>query len=113
MQDEFIFWISGVFEDTPLPHEISNIYFCLHTDNNAKFLSFGGNEQKLKKLVSFEFYPLEAQFFPIKNYETFSLFSLRKLLENSCNKSKFITEFQNKTIFYGTFGSNNIYKLEC
>ena len=112
MEKEFIFWVMGVLEDAPIPYEVMEIYFCLHRENGNIFLSFGGNEKKEKMVFNFEYYPLEAQFFPIKNQLKFSLFSLRKLLESALTNEDFYNAFQEKNLYYSLFGSKEIYKLE-
>lgn len=112
MVNEFIFWVMGVLEDDPIPYEVKEIYFCLHRENGNIFLSFGGNEKKEKIVFNFEYYPLEAQFFPIIDQNKFSLFSLRKLLESALDNQDFFNAFFEKNINYSVFGSKEIYKLE-
>ena len=112
MKNEFIFWVLGVLEDDPIPHEVKDVFFCLHRENGNIFLSFGGNEKKEKRIFNFEYYPLEAQFFPIPNQNTFSLFSLRMLLEDALNSQTFSTAFEGKNLFYAVFNQKEVYKLE-
>lgn len=112
MNSEFVFWVLGVLEDEPIPYEIQNIYFCLHRENGNIFLSFGGNEKTEKIVFNFEYYPLEAQFFKVENQYTFSLFTLRKLLENAFRNPYFFDAFLNKTVFLAVFGEKEVYKLE-
>ena len=112
MEIEFIFWVMGVLEDDPIPYEVKEIYFCLHRENGNIFLSFGGNEKKEKMVFNFEYYPLEAQFLPIKNQLKFSLFSLRKLLESAMKNEDFFNALYDKNVYFSIFGSKEIYKLE-
>lgn len=112
MVNEFIFWVMGVLEDDPIPYEVKEIYFCLHRENGNIFISFGGNEKTEKKVFNFEYYPLEAQFFPIIDQNKFSLFSLRKVLETAFKNEDFFNAFLEKTAHYCVFGGKEIYKLE-
>lgn len=112
MHKNFQAWVLGVFEDTPLPLECKNVYFCLHKDNAFSYLSFGANEFELNKLFNFCFYPLDAQFFDIQDIsQNFSLYNLRKLIENALNDNCFYTEFLDKSIFYGNYQSSDIFKI--
>lgn len=112
MKDEFVFWVLGVLEDDPIPYEVDDIYFCLHRENGNIFLSFGGNEKKEKRIFNFEYYPLEAQFFKIENQNTFSLFSLRKLLEYAQENPTFLEAFRDKNLYFAVFLEKEVYKLE-
>ena len=109
MQKMFEQWVLGTLEDDPLPYEVRHIIFCLHKEG---FLSFGGQEILPKMLFNFEYYPLEAQFFPLKTPQRFSLYSLRKLLENALHSDAFAHAFQEKQIFFCAFESHKIFKIE-
>ena len=112
MQQFFELWVLGVLEDSPLPYEVTNIYFCLHKDNFFSYLSFGGSEFTLKKLFNFWFYPLDGQFFDLKDTsQNFNLFNLRKLIENALKNKNFKSAFKNKKIFYGNYKDTLIYKI--
>ena len=108
---KFISWISGIFEDDPLPYEINQIYFCLCKDNNSNFICFGGNELPLKIALNFEYFPLEAQFFQFVD-NNFSLFDLRILIEKSLKKHSFSSYFRKKQIFIAIFATNKIFHIE-
>ena len=108
MQKMFELWVLGTLEDDPLPYEVRHIIFCLHKEG---FLSFGGQEILPKMIFNFEYYPLEAQFFPLKNPQRFSLYSLRKLLENALHSDIFATAFAGKTIHFGIFESAEMFEI--
>lgn len=112
MQKMFEFWVLGTLEDAPIPHEVQNIIFCLHKANDYAFLSFGGQEILPKQIFNFEYYPLEAQFFALENPQNFSLFNLRKLLENALKNEEFSRFFYGKTILFGLFESTEIFELD-
>ena len=109
MQKMFEFWVLGTLEDDPLPYEVRHIIFCLHKDG---FLSFGGQEILPKMIFNFEYYPLEAQFFPIKKPQKFSLYNLRNLLENALHNNVFAAAFKDKKIHFGIFESVEIFEVE-
>lgn len=112
MQKCFENWVIGTLEDSPIPHEVKNIYFCLHKDNAFSYLSFGGNEFASKNLFNFWFYPLDAQFFNLNDIsQTFNLTNLRKLIEKALHNPQFYQHFHNKQIYFGNFFSNDIYKI--
>lgn len=112
MKNYFLFWILGVFEDTPLPYEIKNIYFCLHRENDFYYISFGGSELPLERIFNFEYYPLEAQFFNIWKFDKlFTLHSLKILLQDLEQTKKFSSVFNGTAIFFGVFGEKEIYLL--
>jgi len=103
-------WLLGLFEDDPIPYEIKNLYFILHKENNAPFLSFAGSELPLKKLINFEYYPLEAQFFPTHKFQKdFNLTNLKSLVEKLQNDKAIEEIFIEKTLFIGIFGQKEIY----
>ena len=108
MQKMFELWVLGTLEDDPLPYEVRHIIFCLHKDG---FLSFGGQEILPKMIFNFEYYPLESQFFPIQNPQNFSLYNLRKLLENALHSDVFANSFADKTIHFGIYESTEIFEI--
>ena len=108
MQKMFEQWVLGTLEDDPLPYEVRHIIFCLHKEG---FLSFGGQEILPKMIFNFEYYPLEAQFFPLKNPQRFSLYSLRKLLENALHSDVFTRAFAGKTIHFGIYESAEMFEI--
>lgn len=109
----FISWVLNVEEDDPIPFEIQHIYFCLHRQGDYYYVSFGGNEQKQERAFSFEYYPLEAQFFDIYNLEnSFTLYDLKILVRDLLNNKTVASIFKNKNIYISVFGENDCYKLE-
>lgn len=113
MLEDFAAWLSGIFEDAPIPSEIKNIYFCLHSKNNHNYISFGGNQFESKLIFNFEYYPLEAQYFNAEIYEKeFDIIKLRTLIYKILNKSFFRDIFLNINIFVCYFGSKYFFKLE-
>lgn len=61
--NEFVNWILGIEEDDPLDPEIRFIIFSLNTKNEVNSISYAGCENKQKIVCSFDYFPLEAQFF--------------------------------------------------
>lgn len=113
MLDDFCYWVSGIFEDDPIPYEIKFIYFALHKQNNHTYISLGGTEQPLKRICNFEYYPLEAQYFNIQKYnKNFDLFCLRKLIEKSLKNNVINQYFNKKTLFFGIFFEKNVFFIE-
>ena len=56
-----MFWIRGLIEDDPIPHEIKSLVFYV---NENYEIGFSGTEkEKVEKIDLFFFYPLEAQYF--------------------------------------------------
>lgn len=56
-------WLLGLFEDEPLPYEITHLLFLLNFKNNFVSLSFSGGEYLNENNYPLDYYPLEAQFF--------------------------------------------------
>lgn len=112
MFKRFAYWLESIEEDTPLPFEINHIYFCLHKSNNYVYLSFGGNEFEIERAFNFEYYPLEAQFFNVYEFDkNFDLLKLRTLVEKILRKQFFHKLFFNKMIYISIFGENNRFKF--
>lgn len=104
MFENFLAWLSGIFEDDPIPSEVKNLYFVLHRENNYCFVSFAGNELHAPQLFNFEYYPLEAQFFDVMKYDkNFNLTKLKLLVEKLLLSQKFAKDFFEKNIFVGVF----------
>lgn len=113
MLQEFIDWIVGLIEDDPIPYEIEYLIFCLDKSNDFEHIMFAGNEKLEKCFLNFEYFPLEAQFFNVYKFKkNFSLFDLRKLIENALHFKNFKKIVENKKIIYGIYGENVIYSVE-
>lgn len=54
-------WLTGIFEDDPLPDEVKFIYFVIVDEKVSYHLEIRGSE--IKNTTYFEYYPLEAQYF--------------------------------------------------
>lgn len=61
--DEFCEWVAGVEEDDPLPSEIRFVYFVFSGGQGMNVLQYVGCEIKQKIICSFDYCPLESQFF--------------------------------------------------
>ena len=66
--DEFIAWVLGIEEEDPLDPEIAYIYFILSFDGGINSLQYAGVENKTNQICSFDYFPLEAQFFHSNNF---------------------------------------------
>lgn len=60
---EFKEWLIGIFEDDPLPREITTIYFLYGKINNLVYMRVLGTEKDKNMLSDFTYTPLEAEFF--------------------------------------------------
>ena len=65
---EFCEWVEGIEEDDPLPPEIGYIYFVFSCQNGMNVLQYAGCEHEPKMICSFDYIPLEAQFFYSRDY---------------------------------------------
>lgn len=111
--EDFYFWITGIEEDDPLPYEIKYVYFALSFKNNMCCLSYGGNENYDEIVTSFEYFPLEAQFFKNEDFNQIIEINLAKLevkqLLDDCFKNlEFKKIFEGKKIFICEIGKENI-----
>ena len=120
---DFLNWLIGIQEDTPLPYEINTVCFIIKKESALYSLSYNGEEVlvKLNKLLPNNYIPLEGEFFWCKPLFTldslskseivkrnFLLFLINDLLSYFLNKkeSKFL---KNKTIIYGFYNEKPIY----
>ena len=111
MIDEFMFWLLGIEEDTPIPYEIKYLYFCIHRENGGVFLSFGGKENADDLALNFDYMPLEAQYFYSNKLETSNVFfKVRKLIENVLTDSSF-NYLNSKDLFLAEYGKEIIYNF--
>ena len=102
MVEKFVFWLSSIIEDDPIPSEIKNIVFNVVKNGEYKYLQLIGYEKYISN-NSMCFMPLEAYYFDCKE--------LAKLSdENFYLKSKYIIEeaFSN-IILKNEFKNLNIY----
>ena len=60
---DFLAWIEGIQEETPLSNEIKNIYFILEFAQNDVVLSYSGDDKNLVVFDYGAYFPLEAQYF--------------------------------------------------
>ncbi len=102
--EEFIFWISSMVEDNPIPYEISCIYFVLDFSNRYCVLSFVGCELEENPLLNYEYFPLDAynfenqSFLQIKDIYLAKI-TVKELIEQSLETPEFKSIFNNKKIF--------------
>ena len=89
---EFCEWIAGIEEDDPLPPEIKYIFFVFSNSRGMNVLQYAGCEYKPKKICSFDYIPLEAQFFYSRNY-----------LKLSCEQAKHFAQIFTKDILHIDF----------
>ena len=109
--EDFLYWILGIQEDDPLPHEINYVYFLITFSNNTCTLVYAGSENFEKQLVNFEYFPLEAQYFYNQTFNqiteiNLALLALKQLLEDSFDNKKFKIMFKNKKIYFGEFAKS-------
>ena len=111
MQKSFVNWVLGIIEDDPIPYEIDCIFFNIHRNSFYFYLSMGGNENKISE--SFDYFPLEAQFFDIKKFNSFiTLANIKSLVEKSLHNKLFKQVFNNKKIFVHVFGEKDYFLIE-
>ncbi len=72
MTDELIFWLEEIVDDDPLPYEIKHITFLYTKQNGCFELCMGGTEQKPNPNNMFDYFPLEAQYFDLKDFAIFN-----------------------------------------
>jgi hypothetical protein len=103
MYEDFLFWITSLVEDDPIPHEIKHLYFLISFKNNICSLSFAGSEIFYNPLYNFEFYPLEAYFFKNESFNNIKEIYVAKsavkdLLEKSLENFYFAQIFKGKSV---------------
>lgn len=102
--EEFVFWITSMTEDTPIPYEIKHLYFVLDFSNNYCVLSFAGSENKQNPFLNYEYFPLEAyhfhniNFFEIKDIYLAKI-TVKELIEQGLETKRFKKLFKNKHIY--------------
>lgn len=68
LYDEFCEWVLGIEEDDPLLPEIKFVYFVFSTNQGMNVLQYAGCEFEPKTICSFDYFPLEAQFFHSREF---------------------------------------------
>lgn len=103
MLEKFIFWVESIFEDDPLPDEISIIVFNTIKNGKYKYLELRGYEKPLSFNNIF-FRPLEAECFYCNDLARLKddLFKVRvKWLIEECFVSKMLKyELKNVEIYF-------------
>ncbi|MDD4815586.1 MAG: hypothetical protein PHQ62_00395 [Clostridia bacterium] len=113
MTKYFIAWILNIEEDDPIPFEVKHIYFCLHRQGDFFYISMGGCELEQDIAFSFEYYPLEAQFFDIYNLKKdFSMHDFKILVRDILNNAQIDAIFDKKNIYIALFAEKSCYKFE-
>ena len=74
IQYHFNEWVTGVFEDDPLPHEVNYLLFILDRKGKYYNLEFSGHE-RVDTLINYSgfYYPQEAQGFMCKEFLSLQL----------------------------------------
>ena len=109
----FIDWVLDIEEDNPIPFEIKHIYFCLHREGDYYYISMGGSELEQNIAFSFEYYPLEAQFFDIFNLQKFfTMHDLKIMVRDLLDNKNVVEKFKEKNIYIALFGEKSCYKFE-
>ncbi len=62
MVEKLAFWLESIFEDDPLPDEITKLVFEIKYNGKYRYLSLKGYEKEINPNI-ITFFPLEAQFF--------------------------------------------------
>lgn len=95
LQYYFNDWVSGVFEDDPLPYEVNYLLFILDKKGKHYNLEFSGHEYADRNInTSGFFYPIEAQSFFCKDFLNLKLSSdamfdlTKQLIYNFLSNSK-------------------------
>ena len=101
--NEFIFWLYGIIEDDPIPVEIKSLVFYLN--NNCELGFSGSEEENIKKVDLYFYYPLEAEFFYSNSFNILlktkaeeDKFNFVKLLLKKLKTDKYFKQFN---IFLG------------
>ena len=103
--DLFTFWLLSIVEDDPIPYEINHIVFVINQDNS---ITMGGCEQKPNLNNMFDYYPLEAQYFYLKNL---SYLQIKNLIDESFSNEELKFQFKKRKIYCSYF--DNIEFLFC
>lgn len=105
---EFCEWIGGIEEDDPLPPEIKQIYLVFSCENGMNVLQYAGCENEPKMICSFDYIPLEAQFFYSREFIKLTNSEAKQFAEifahDILQKEDFENLFSGKTIRFVEMG---------
>lgn len=105
---EFCEWIGGIEEDDPLPPEIKHIFFVFSCKNGMNVLQYAGCEYEPKMICSFDYIPLEAQFFYSREFIKLTNFEAKQFAEIFAHDILQVKDFENlfsgKTIRFVELG---------
>lgn len=105
---EFCEWVGGIEEDDPLPPEIKYIFFVFSHGNGMNVLQYAGCEYEPKMICSFDYIPLEAQFFYSREFIKLTNFEAKQFAEifahDILQKEDFENLFSGKTIRFVEMG---------
>ncbi len=112
IHDKIVFWIKDIVEDDPIPYEIRYMYFTIMKMRGDFFLMLGGTELERSEIFSFEYFPLEAQYFYDKGFsglisERLMIELLEKVLEDKMTQKI----FEGKEVFVGYYGQKPFHKF--
>lgn len=106
--DDFRQWVLGVEEDDPLPPEIRFVLFVFSSHQNINHLQYVGCENAPKIICSFDYCPLEAQFFYCNKFLKLdpqtALQFCELFVKEIKNDPDFEQLFLNKTLQFVQFG---------
>lgn len=109
MTDEIMFWLEEIVEDDPLPYEIKHITFLYTKQNGCISLCMGGTEQKPTLCNMFDYFPLEAQYFDLKELATSNEQYFVKLMcyfiSEAFSNDYLKLQFNAKKIYFGKVGT--------
>ncbi len=107
---EFCEWVGGIEEDDPLPPEIKYIFFVFSCENGMNVLQYAGCEYEPKMICSFDYIPLEAQFFYSREFIKLSNSEAKQFAEifahDILQKEDFENLFSGKTIRFVEMGQS-------
>ena len=112
--EDFMFWIMSIMEDHPIPYEVKHLYFVISFNTGICSLVFVGTENFESPLTSFEYYPLEAQWFSSNTFHeikeiTLAKVTVKELIEKAFENSFFKREFTSKNIHICQRGEPIVY----
>lgn len=101
---DFLEWILGTIEDSPIPYEIKSLVFFVNDNFEIGF--FGSENEKIKKIEIEFFFPLDAEYY--FNQNLYKYFKRENNVENCLNflnitlkKLKKEDKFKEYNFFYG------------
>ena len=97
---EFVFWLKGIIEDDPIPYEIKSLVFFI---NKNYEIGFSGSEEENIKFIDLYFYfPLESEYFFSKNCYFF-IYSKENKDESSQNLLYKLLKKLSKDVYFKKF----------